>query len=247
MAQNSTIEWTNDTWNPWQGCKKLSPGCKFCYMYRDKKRYGQDPREVVRSKPPTFNAPLTKLKGPLVFTCSWSDFFIEEADPWRDEAWDIIRQTPHLTYQILTKRTSKIRARLPKGWGSGWPNVWLGVSVENDLYLRRIKELYEIEAKVRFVSYEPALGPLHLGVEFMLGMVDWLIAGGESGPNARPMAPNWARSIRDQCVDAGVPFFFKQWGGVNKASAGRLLDGREWNEVPELLSEVQTQPELFAL
>jgi len=237
MAENSKIEWTNDTWNPWQGCLKISPGCKACYMYRDKKRYGQDPMVVVRSKPPTFNAPLKKLKGPLVFTCSWSDFFIDQADEWRNDAWDIIRQTPHLTYQILTKRPENIADRLPEDWGDGWNNVWLGVSVESSEYKHRIGTLYDIPSVVRFVSYEPALEYVDFRTHF--GAFNWLISGGESGPNYRKADVRWFEEVRDDMGIMGVPFFHKQHGGnrkINGAWGGRELDGRVWSEFPEVQS-----------
>lgn len=229
----SAIEWTNDTWNPWQGCEKVSPGCKYCYMYRDKKRYGQNPKAVVRSKPATFNAPLTKLKGPLVFTCSWSDFFIDVADPWRNDAWDIIRQTPHLTYQILTKRPERIVSNLPVDWGSGWPNVWLGVSVENNQQRWRMDILRDIPAAIRFVSAEPLLEY----VELNLSKFHWVISGGESGIGTkwRPAEIDWFLNIRDQCLAACIPFFHKQHGGnkkINKAWGGRALDGKTWDEMP---------------
>jgi protein gp37 len=163
MGEKSAIEWTQNTWNPWQGCRKVSPGCKFCYMYRDKIRYGQDPTIVVRSSPATFNAPLKWKEPALVFTCSWSDWFVEEADSWRDEAWDIIRRTPHLTYQVLTKRPERIANHLPADWGDGYPNVWLGTSVESQKYgMERIPLLQKIPAAVRFLSCEPLLGPVNL-------------------------------------------------------------------------------------
>ena len=232
----SAIEWTNDTWNPWQGCVKISAGCKYCYMYRDKKRYGQNPRLVIRSKPATFNAPLTKLKGPLVFTCSWSDFFIDIADPWRVEAWNIIRQTPHLTYQILTKRPERIANNLPPDWnnGNGWENVWLGVSVEKNELNRRCDILGNIPAAVRFVSAEPLLEAVALN----LTGIDWVISGGESGVGKkwRPAQSGWFLDIRDQCRAAQVPFFHKQHGGNWKNTGvwgGRLLDGRTWDEMPK--------------
>lgn len=247
MGANSKIQWTNDTWNPWTGCEKVSQGCKNCYMYTAQNRYGQDPTVVRRSKPATFNSPLAKLKGPLVFTCSWSDFFIEQADPWRADAWDIIRRTPHLTYQILTKRPERVLSALCADlggtfdagmeqtsimidqWLNGTPpkNVWIGTTVEDQENAeRRIIELRRIPACVRFLSCEPLIGPVNLftpatiGVEAnaadcrRVGMpfVDWVICGGESGPRARPMHPQWARSLRDQCVETCVPFFFKQWG-----------------------------------
>lgn len=162
MGENSTIQWTDKTWNPWHGCTKVSDGCKFCYMYRDKERYGQDPKTVLRSKT-TFNAPLKWTDPAMVFTCSWSDWFITDADEWRPEAWDIIRKTPHLTYQILTKRPENIKERLPADWGKGYPNVWLGVSVENQKAAEdRIFELLSIRAAVRFLSVEPLLGPIKL-------------------------------------------------------------------------------------
>ena len=245
MGETTAIEWTatyhadgtktpGRTWNPWQGCKKVSPGCKFCYMYRDKTRYGQDPMTVVRSSPATFNAPLKWREPAKVFTCSWSDWFIDEADGWRDEAWDIVRRTPRLTYQILTKRPERILDHLPADWGNGWPNVWLGTSAENQQYAdERIPHLLRVPAVVRFLSAEPLLGPVNLtkvGPERWdvlhgwkpanenypeganTSRVDWVIVGGESGPGARPMHPDWARNLRDQCQAAGVPFFFKQNG-----------------------------------
>lgn len=237
MGMNSAIQWTDHTWNPWRGCLKLSPGCQQCYMYREQTRYGRDPRAVVRAAEATFRSPLRWKEPAKVFTCSWSDFFIAEADEWRPEAWDIIRQTPHLTYQILTKRPENILERLPEDWGSGWPNVWLGVSAENQKYAdRRIPELLKIPAAVHFLSAEPLLGPIELNNasrepwflrsyltynqrvmdgqfrEETYNKLNWVIVGGESGPKARPMHSDWARSLRDQCTAAGVPFFFKQWG-----------------------------------
>lgn len=283
MSQISAIEWTDATWNPWHGCHKISPGCKNCYMFRDKKRYGQNPDVVVRSKT-LFDAPLKWKEPRLIFTCSWSDWFIEEADAWREEAWDIIRRTPQHTYQILTKRADRMEGRVPN---PPLPNVWLGVSVENQRYAdERIPLLLKTPAAVRFLSVEPLLGPVDLyrfmpwtdirDRHFNTG-IDWVIAGGESGPEARPMHPDWVRSIRDQCVEAGVPFFFKQWGEwrdrrtgdpdawnkqirltaggrngqdlakaddgnevwmqkVGKKEAGRLLDGRTWDEMPRTAS-----------
>lgn len=233
MGKNSAIEWTNHTWNPWQGCRKVSAGCKHCYMYREKKRWGQDPGTVVRSKPPTFNKPLSWTESARVFVCSWSDFFIEEADSWRAEAWDIIGRTPHLTYQILTKRPENIADRLPADWGDGWPNVWLGVSAEDQQTANeRIPLLLRVKSAVYFASLEPLLGSVNLHsavwrywadafygnstTSSIVGLLDWVIVGGESGPDARPMHPNWARSLRDQCREAGVPFFFKQWGRWKK-------------------------------
>ena len=335
MAKQSAIEWTQNTWNPWHGCHKVSQGCKNCYMFREKKHYGQDPNVVVRSKT-TFYDPLKWPEPQLIFTCSWSDFFIEESDPWRDEAFAIMALTPHHTYQVLTKRPDRMLAYLndpqtpgriaqiaiglrrerkitfpnaefctePLGYGdpgAEWfplRNVWLGVSVEDQKTAdERIPQLVQSPAAKRFLSAEPLLGPID--ISNFISQIDWVIGGGESGPEARPTHPDWLRSLRDQCTAAGVPFFFKQWGewlpfeetgdapfyrncstgieydghGMNffdddrdgpgkfmgarwmdaheavafniefdaadcsylrvgKKAAGRLLDGREWNEMP---------------
>jgi protein gp37 len=242
VSIKTSIEWTDATWNPWHGCHKVSQGCKECYMFREKKMYGQDPNVVVRSKT-KFREPLSWKDPRMVFTCSWSDWLIEEADAWREEAYDIIRRTPHLTYQILTKRIERATGHWPM---PPFPHVWLGVSVENqETADERIPLLLNTPAAIRFVSYEPALGPVdfvgrpvsgsdktrrnwltgefahvpfrsHTQAGSMIvrtkPKLDWLIVGGESGPNARPPHPQWFRDVRDQCQAAGVPFFFKQFG-----------------------------------
>jgi protein gp37 len=232
MSDRTSIGWTDATWNPWHGCTKVSPGCAHCYMFRDKTRYGQNPELVVRSKT-TFNDPLKWREPKRVFTCSWSDWFHEAADAWRAEAWDIIRRTPHLTYQILTKRPERIQGNLPWGmYGDPWPNVWLGTSVENQRFAYRARVISTIPAAVRFVSAEPLLGPVSLP----LGGIHWVIAGGESGPDCRPMREEWARSLRDQCAEYGVAFFLKQLGGHPDARAHdkALLDGSTHTEFPEV-------------
>lgn len=251
MGDITGIEWTNRTWNPWHGCEKVSPGCKNCYMYREKARYGQDPRAVVRSKT-TFNAPLKWPQEPqLCFTCSWSDFFIREADGWREEAYEVMRRTPWITYQVLTKRIERVPL-LPNPKLS---NMWLGVSVENAEYKSRIDLLRCVNVPLRFLSLEPLLGDLG---RIDLSGIGWVIVGGESGSGARPVRAEWVRSIRDQCIAAKVPFFFKQWGEhlpamtdgaplvkrilncgdvpirVGKKAAGRSLDGRTWDEFPAI-------------
>ncbi len=238
MGKNTAIQWTDNgsTWNPWYGCKKVSDGCKFCYMYRDMKRYGNDPFTVKRAQPTTFNAPLHWKESQKVFTCSWSDFFIEEADAWRQEAWSIIKRTPHLTYQILTKRPQNIASRLPLEWPLGFDHVWLGVSVEDQSHIDRIEALAPIPAAVKFVSYEPALGPLDLFNELYLGKINWVISGGESGPKARPADPQWFVRVKNQCELFNVPYFHKQNGGnkhIEGAWGGRRLEGREYNEFPQ--------------
>lgn len=234
MGNTTAIAWTNKTWNPWQGCTRVSPGCAHCYMFAEKTRYRQDPTAVVRSKPPTFLAPLKWRDPAMVFTCSWSDWFHESADAWRDEAWDVISRTPHLTYQILTKRPERIREHLPPDWDGGWPHVWLGVSVENQRHAYRASILATIDARVRFVSAEPLLGPVtfddvwvHVDPQrpelrsHLMGHIDWVIVGGESGPLARPMDLQWARDLRDECDTWRTAFFFKQRSGPRSG----LLDG----------------------
>lgn len=247
MGDTTSIAWTQKTYNCWHGCKKVSLGCQNCYMFRDKKRYGQDPEKVIRSRPATFNRPLHWKEPAMVFVCSWSDFFIEDADEWRDEAWDIIRKTPHLTYQILTKRPENIQGRLPADWPL--KNVWLGVTAENqEMADKRIPLLLEIDAYVHFVSMEPLIGPVDLQ-NLVIGKshyfdslfcdvdpedddpykgrsITWVIVGGESGPNARPMRKKWANDIKNQCKDNDVPFFMKQMSGKTK---------KEREDIPEYL------------
>lgn len=334
MAETSKIEWTDATWNVAVGCDKVSAGCANCYMYDYMRRYGRDPRVVTRTSPGVFNLPLRKNRdgswkvpdGSKVFTSSLTDFFHEDIDAFRDEAWAIIRRRPGLIFQVLTKRPERIAAHLPTDWGAGYPNVWLGATVENqDAADVRVPVLARVPAAVRFLSVEPMIGPVDLapwlesidhcrncdeeypahprndvcpgcGQDQLITtwgeeqaeryrtserymdngpsladdgpQIHWVIVGGESGPGARIMHPNWARSVRDQCTAAGVPFLFKQWGEwdavtapgtevlmarlpsdvrvsvgdgktnhtrhrlVGKRAAGRLLDGRTWDEFP---------------
>ena len=233
MADKTNISWTQHTWNPWRGCTKISPGCKNCYMFTQQERYGRDPSIVVRTQ--TWRDPLRWQRqaqadggNDLVFTCSWSDWFHANADPWRDEAWAVVRQCPNLTFQILTKRPERIAEHLPADWGEGYANVWLGVSIENNRYVGRADLLRAIPARVRFISAEPLLGPLP-GLD--LTSIHWLIVGGESGPGFRPMDVEWARNLRDRARAAGVAFFFKQSSAL-RPETGDELDGREWKEFP---------------
>lgn len=241
MSLVSAIEWTEATWNPWRGCTKVSPGCDHCYMFREQRRYGKDPEVVIRSKT-TFDAPLRWKEPRLIFTCSWSDWFHKDADPWRDEAWDVIRRTPHHTYQILTKRPGRMLRHVPwDAYGIPLPNVWLGVSVESQAEAFRARQLATIAAAVRFISAEPLLGPLTLDLAGM----HWVIAGGESGPEHRHCYPEWLRSLRDQCEEASVPFFLKQLGGWpdKRGGAKAVLDGRRWTEMPDVYTSPQHGPE----
>jgi len=251
MGTRTGISWTDATWNPWQGCHKVSQGCKNCYMYTEKTRYGQAPATVVRSKPHTFNMPLRLKEPQRVFTCSWSDFFIEEADEWRDEALLMMARTPHLTYQVLTKRPEHMQSWMKHWYGSytrqcfsvPLSNVWLGVSIEDQATAdERIPWLLKTPAAVRFVSYEPALGPVDFTKSVDIGTgcydpltgigtlysnspymtsdrghtfsqrLDWIICGGESGPGARPCNLVWLRSVVEQCQAAGVACWVKQLG-----------------------------------
>ena len=255
MAKHSKIEWCDHTWNPWVGCRKVSQGCRHCYAERDMTRFGKAFTTVTRTADTTFRSPLKWKEPAFVFTCSWSDFFIEAADDWRPEAWEIIRQTPHLTYLILTKRPHNIWHRLPSDWGKGWPNVWLGVSIETQEYTYRADELLRFPAANHFVSAEPLLGPLDIQGYLIHDngapgdRIDWVITGGESGSGFRESKVTWFRKLRDQCKVEGVPFFFKQVGGTSKidgAWGGNLLDGRLHQGRPEAVDVVErTNPTLF--
>ena len=251
--RTTKIQWTEHTWNPFHGCKKVSDGCKYCYMYRDKERYGQEPTKVIRSSKSVFNKPLHIKEPSLIFTCSWSDFFIEEADGWRSECWQIIKNTPHHTYQILTKRPENILSRLPKDWGSGYKNVWLGVSIENEEHCHRMITLQHIAAKVRFISYEPLLNETPfskyifgdvkewLGDEIYKSRIHWIIIGGESGNENgkykyRPCKIEWIEQIINEAKELRTPVFVKQLG-TYLAKQLNLKDkfGGDISEFPEHL------------
>ncbi len=232
------IEWTDETWNPVTGCVKVSPGCKHCYAERFAERFrgtaghpysnGFDPT----LRPERLEQPLRWRSPRMVFVNSMSDLFGDFVpDDFIDSVFDVMRRTPQHTYQVLTKRAARMRwwARRSR-WLEGASNIWLGVSVENrEFGLPRVEALRRTRAAVRFLSIEPLLEALPT---LDLSGIDWVIVGGESGPGARPLDPRWVRDIRDRCRGAGVPFFFKQWGGVHKSRRGRLLDGRTWDQFP---------------
>jgi protein gp37 len=233
VSEPKQREITSFTWNPWRGCTRISPGCVNCYMFRDQLRYGRDPSVVVRTK--TWGDPLRWQKKAeaagrtdLVFTCSWSDWFHADADAWRPEAWAVVRKCPNLVFQVLTKRPERIAAHLPPDWGEGYANVWLGVSVERNDYVWRADVLRAVPARTRWVCAEPLLGPLP-GLN--LEGIDWLVVGGESGPDWRPMDLRWVRELRDRCRSAGVAFYFKQSNGPYPGTSPRL-DGRLYQEMP---------------
>lgn len=240
MAQQSTIEWTDATWNPVTGCSKISPGCKNCYAERMAKRLramGQ-PRYrngfAVTLQPDVLDAPLRWRSTRLIFVNSMSDLFHEDVPAEYIQAvFRTMEAASWHVFQVLTKRADRLEQLAP--W-LPWPsNVWMGVSVENADYTRRVRHLQRVPATVRFLSVEPLLGPIpHLP----LSGIHWVIAGGESGPHARPVEPAWIRGIRDQCVARKVPFFFKQWGGVRKKRTGRMLDHRTWDEMPAIPAAV---------
>lgn len=258
MGEFSKIQWTDATWNPWHGCKKVSEGCKYCYMYRDKERYKQDPTSVIKSKS-NFLAPINwsarmqasgmphemnsknLFPGMKIFTCSWSDWFIEDADQWREEAWNIIYHTPEFQYQILTKRPERIESWLPKNWGEGYSNVWLGVSIENQERANdRIPILRDLPAKIKFLSVEPLLAPIYLG-DLRNYDIDWVIIGGESGNDSgkykyRPCELNWMQWIVEDCRTSGIPVFVKQLG-THLAKELNLRDrhGGDISEFPNYL------------
>ena len=235
MGKNSKIEWTKHTWNPWQGCTKISPGCKNCYMYRDRLRYGQDPYTVVRSKPNTFNKPLSWKEPALVFTCSWSDFFIEEAyKKWGNDALEIIYNTKHLTYQILTKRPENIDTDFTL-----FPNIWIGISVENTEQLKKRIPIFlqkTQKAKVRFLSIEPQLEYINPS-EFnnYADKIDWIITGGESGYNPRVTEAYWFSAIQNYCNRNNIAYFHKQNGGsklIDGHWGGNKIYGQTYQEFP---------------
>jgi protein gp37 len=243
MASRSAIEWTEVTWNPVTGCDRVSAGCDHCYalslakrlkaMGAGKYQRDGDPRTSgpgfgVTVHPQVLGEPYRWRSPRVVFVNSMSDMLHARVPlSFVRDVFDVIADTPQHTYQVLTKRSLRLRRladQLP------WPpNLWVGVSVENAAALPRVRHLSTVPAAVRFLSCEPLLGPLD-GID--LAGIGWVIAGGESGPNYRPMQLQWARGIRDACQEASVPFFFKQWGGRTPKALGRELDGQLWDEMP---------------
>lgn len=234
MATNSHIEWTEATWNPVTGCTKISPGCAHCYAERMAKRLqAMGQRNYARGFELTLQEQMLELpfrwKRPKrIFVNSMSDMFhVEVPVEFVQRVFDVMRRASWHQYQVLTKRSDRLLAL--DGQLDWQPHIWMGVSVENARFLHRVDHLRDTGAHVKFLSLEPLLGPMaHLD----LRNIDWVIVGGESGPRARPVAASWVLDIRDQCRDAGVAFFFKQWGGVFKRRTGRELNGRTWDEMP---------------
>jgi protein gp37 len=277
MGDNSKIEWTEHSMNFWIGCTEVSPGCDNCYARTLAGRYGWttwgkgEPR--IRTAPANWRKPLTwerkaaaSGERPKVFTNSLADFFDPEVDPqWREDAWNVIRQTPHLDWQILTKRPNLIKRRLPPDWGDGWPHVWLGTSVEHQSFMWRVEALLRVPNSIPFLSCEPLLSSLSFtridglqgpytdwlkgevrevncgeeGVYARFRPIKWVIVGAESGPGARPMEQQWVRDIRDQCVEAGTAFFYKQDAKNGHKIPTPELDGQRWMQFPTALSRRQ--------
>lgn len=234
MAAKSSIEWTESTWNPLTGCTKISPGCEHCYAERMALRLqamGQ-PNYVNGFKltmhEQSLGLPLQWKKPQTIFVNSMSDLFHKEVPlEFILRTFDVMRRAHWHRFQILTKRADRLLeldSLLP--WAA---HIWMGVSVENSAYTFRTDCLRQTGAKIKFLSFEPLLGPVH---DVNLDGIDWVIVGGESGPRARPMDPLWVVDIRNQCQNAEVPLFFKQWGGTNKKKEGRELEGRTWDEMP---------------
>lgn len=236
----SKIEWTNSTWNPLTGCTKISEGCQNCYAERMAKRLhamGNPNYENIFKltlHPDAIELPL-KWKNPqLIFVNSMSDLFHEEVpDDFIIKIFSVMKEASWHTFQILTKRSKHLMELSNKlVWT---PNIWMGVTVENNRHVYRIDDLRSSGAAVKFISFEPLLGPI---IEPNLQGIDWAIIGGESGPGARPIEPKWVRNLQNSCSIQGTKFFFKQWGGTNRKKTGRILDGRTWDDMPEIQKRI---------
>jgi protein gp37 len=221
----------------WMGCEPLTIECNNCFAARCTKWHGHSPRNVTRTRFPVFFAPL-KWEPSIIYVMPWSDFFIEQADEDRGEAWSVIRRTPQHTWLILTKRSGNISKRLPRDWGSGWPHVWLGVSVGGDDFTYRIDRLFEIDAAHYWVAYEPAIAPLSLrpylpGNHEFDKALDWVVCGAEGGNKPRAMELDWAQKPRDECRETGTPFYLKQIGKHHMRKCGKDNDGANPEDWPE--------------
>ena len=248
MATNSAIEWTGSTWNPVTGCIKISPGCKHCYAERMAKRLqamGQanyvNGFELALHEH-ALEMPLKWKKPQTIFVNSMSDLFLDDVPlEFIQKVFDVMNRAHWHTFQVLTKRSDRLfelSSKLP--WAT---NIWMGVSVESNEYVHRVDHLRQTGAHVKFLSLEPLLGPLP---DLHMKGIDWVIVGGESGPGARPVLEEWVTDIRDRCIREKVPFFFKQWGGFRKKKAGRLLEGKTWDQMPGVTRKRRTSAECSA-
>ena len=239
MSEHSSIEWTKSTWNPVRGCTKVSPGCKHCYAETFAERFRGKPGHPfeqgfdVRLVPEKLHLPLTWRSPRKVFVNSVSDLFHERVPTdYIESVGDVMRRANRHTYQVLTKRHARMAHLLGSGlrWMAELPNVWYGVSVEDhERAGQRLDALRRVPSRIRFVSFEPLLEDVG---DLALTGIHWVIVGGESGPHARPMLPAWVENVQRQCASERIPFFFKQWGGTRKARAGRMLNGRSYDEYP---------------
>ena len=251
LASSTEIEWTDATWNPVTGCSKLSPGCLHCYAERFSERFRGVPGHPFERgfdivlRPERLEQPLSWRAPKMVFVNSMSDLFHKEVpDAFVDRVFDTMERAHWHTFQVLTKRSSRMARYTRRRYERCSPpaNVWLGASLEDAQRKGRIAHVRNTTSAVRFLSVEPLLGPLG---RLDLSDIDWVIVGGESGPGFRPMEPEWAVEVRDQCIAQGVAFFFKQWGGLRPKSLGRLLEGREWNQFPPTVNDDGLQQRSF--
>ncbi len=238
MGSKSSIEWTEATWNPVTGCTKISPGCKNCYAERLSHRLrAMGLRNYANGfsltlQPQALALPTKWKTTQVIFVNSMSDLFHKSVPlNYVQQVFDVMNNANHHIYQVLTKRSERLAMLSPLlDWA---PHIWMGVSVESEDYVHRIDHLRGTEARVKFLSLEPLIGPLP-GLD--LEGIDWVIVGGESGPGSRPMRKEWVVEIKNQCEEADVPFFFKQWGGTNKKRSGRMLDDRTWDQMPRVVA-----------
>ena len=240
MADSTEIEWTDATWNPVTGCTKISAGCDHCYAERFSERFRGTPHHPFETgfdltlRPARLEQPLCWHQPRMIFVNSMSDLFHKKIPrEFIERVFDTMEQAHWHTFQVLTKRSSLMRDFLRRRYRTnpGPLHMWFGVSVEDGSKKSRIQHLHDAPAGIRFMSVEPLIGPIG---KLDLTGISWVIVGGESGPGARPMDADWAREVRDQCLANGVAFFFKQWGGLRPKSGGRELDGREWNQFPNI-------------
>jgi len=240
MGADSTIEWTESTWNPVTGCTKISAGCLHCYAERMAKRLQAMGQQRYRNgfkltlQPEALDEPYKWKKPRIVFVNSMSDLFHKQV-PLRfiQKVFAVMNENKRHTFQILTKRSERLRELAPLlDWSE---NIWMGVTIENNDYIERADDLRTINAAIKFLSLEPLLGPVP---DLELDGIDWVIVGGESGPGARTMKEAWVLDVKKKCDNKHkIPFFFKQWGGVNKKKTGRLLQGKTWDNYPKIFNQ----------
>jgi protein gp37 len=252
MAENSAIEWTDTTWNPVTGCTKISPGCDNCYAARFSERFRGVPGHPFETgfdltlRPARLQQPLEWKRPRMIFVNSMSDLFHKQIPKsYISQVFDTMEKADWHIYQVLTKRSSLLQRFVNDRYKNrkAPAHIWLGTSVENEQAASRITHLQNSNAGVRFLSIEPLISPVG---KLDLRGIHWVIVGGESGPHARPMEPEWVIDIRNQCVRSKVAFFFKQWGGWSPKTGGRLLEGKEWSQFPKTPSRSHTQHDLYA-